>query len=444
MIEPKILKGFRDLLPATMIDKKKLIAGLENLFTGFGFDPIDTPALEYTEILLGKGSGETDKQIYRFKDHGGRDVSLRFDLTVPLARFVSLHKNELIFPFKRYHIAPVWRGENTQKGRYREFYQCDFDILGTEAVASDIEILLVIYNGFKILNAGTPIININNRMILNNTLIKLKIHEKSADILRTIDKIYKIGEAKVIEELTAIAGLTLSQAQEILKLLKFEGLSNNYYEVTGSNIFKALTIVKENLGSELAGPVIMMETVFKTLEQLGVLDNFAYNPAITRGLDYYTGIVFESFIEDKREFGSVCSGGRYDNLTGLYSKTPVSGIGGSFGLDRLLALMEDKSLLSGKKSVSEVIIFNLSDNHLSEYYKLASVLRENGINSEVIYEAGKLAGQFKYAEKKGVRYVVIAGTDELTKGVYNLKEITTGKEFKEYNAAQIINEVKGK
>ncbi len=443
MIEPRVLKGFRDYLPKTMIDKKDLIFKLEQLFKMFGFDPIDTPALEYTEILLGKGSGETDKQIYRFNDHGGRDVSLRFDLTVPLARFVSLHKNELVFPFKRYHIAPVWRGENTQKGRYREFYQCDFDILGTTAPNSDLEILLLIKEGFALLNAGESIISVNHRMILNNLLTKLGIRDKSVDILRVLDKIYKAGVESVEKELVDIVQISSDLVDKILSFLKFDGLSNEFYEISGVGIFEALDKVESILGSDLSQPAMRMKEVFKNLEKLGYLSNFVYNPAITRGLDYYTGMVFETFISDRRGFGSVCSGGRYDNLTALYSKTPVPGIGGSFGLDRLIALMEDKGSLPGKSSNSEVIIFNLSDELTADYYSLASKLRDQGVSCEVSLESSKITNQFKYSEKKGVKYVIIAGENEIASKKYNLKDIVSGIEEKGLEINKIVETIKG-
>ncbi|OHD24610.1 MAG: histidine--tRNA ligase [Spirochaetes bacterium GWD1_27_9] len=437
MIEPRVLKGFRDFLPETMILKKELIKRLESVFESFGFVPIDTPALEYTEILLGKGGGETDKQIYRFNDHGGRDIALRYDLTVPLARFVSEHYGELNFPFKRYHIAPVWRGENTQKGRYREFYQCDFDILGSNSVNSDLEILLTIKEGFKVLNAGDFRININNRKILNSFLKKFDLLERSADVLRTIDKIYKIGVEEVVKELSENLKIGISYSWDIINIL---GLDNeNKMGFTGDEIFETFEKYKSKLDNEEATKNIEeIESIFKTLKEMDLLNYFAYNPAITRGLDYYTGIVFESFILDRVEFGSVCSGGRYDNLTGLYSKNVVTGVGASFGLDRLLALMEDKNILEKKSTKTALLIFNLDSNKMAFYNKLADYFRKNGINTEVIYEKQKIGNQFKFAEKKAIKYVLIAGEEEIKTEKFNLKNIISGDERKSLSKEEII------
>src|SRR4030042_811419 len=263
MIEPKTLKGFRDTTPELMIVKKDIIKKLESIFESYGFLPIDTPALEYAEILLGKGGGETDKQVYRFNDHGGRDVALRFDLTVPLARFVSQHYNELTFPFKRYHIAPVWRGENTQKGRYREFYQCDFDILGTKSPESDIEILLIIKDGILGLNIGDFSIYVNNRKILNSLLTKLNLTEKAAQILRTIDKLFKIGADNVYEELVDVVGISKKNTEDILKFLNISD-SDKTGAIETNSIFSTLENYKSILGKENSDPVIETEYIFKT------------------------------------------------------------------------------------------------------------------------------------------------------------------------------------
>lgn len=442
MIEPRVLKGFRDCLPQTMIPKKEIIYKLEKIFESFGFAPIDTPALEYTEILLGKGSGETDKQIYRFLDHGNRDIALRFDLTVPLARFVSEHYSELVFPFKRYHIAPVWRGENTQKGRYREFYQCDFDILGSSSVNADLEILLTIKNGFDAINAGDYVININNRKLLNIILEKNKIEDRYKDVLRIIDKIYKIGYLKVCEELEQ-TGLTKEKIKSVMDFLNLNEYSANF-ALSGKEIFSFIEKLKINLGKE-ANPLLELEFIFKTFEKMGMLERFAFNPAITRGLDYYTGIVFESFILDRVGFGSVCSGGRYDNLTGLYSKNVVPGVGASFGLDRLLALMEDKGQLKSSQTKTDLLIFNLSEDFESVlfYQEAARFFREKDLNVEINYEKQKFVNQFKNAERKGLEYVAIAGEEEIKNNKFNLKNIKTGVEQKFLTKEEIINIIKG-
>lgn len=442
MIEPRILKGFRDYLPETMIPKKDIIRKLEKTFESFGFSPIDTPALEYTEILLGKGSGETDKQIYRFKDHGDRDVSLRFDLTVPLARFVSLHYSELIFPFKRYHIAPVWRGENTQKGRYREFYQCDFDILGSDSINADYEILQVIRSGFESINCGSFVINVNHRQLLNGIIEKYGEKNNAQKILQTIDKIYKIGRDEVVRLLTEESKIEKSKVERILSDLRLDA---DFSEkgIRGDLIFSTIENMKIGLSQENMKAADELLTIFKYIDDAGHIDKFAYNPAITRGLDYYTGIVFESFITDRMGFGSVCSGGRYDNLTGLYSKNPVVGVGASFGLDRLVALLEDKNEITKKQSVSDLVIFNMDENYIPKYYTLADKMRGNGIKTEVVLQKQKIANQFRFAERKGVKYILIAGETEFNDNKFNLKNIATSEEFKSVCIEDIIKIIKG-
>ncbi|HBD95400.1 MAG: histidine--tRNA ligase [Spirochaetes bacterium GWF1_31_7] len=442
MIEPKILKGFRDYLPETMIPKKNIMRKLESTFESFGFSPIDTPALEYTEILLGKGSGETDKQIYRFKDHGDRDVSLRFDLTVPLARFVSLHYNELVFPFKRYHIAPVWRGENTQKGRYREFFQCDFDILGSNALTADYEILLLIMAGFESIECENFLININHRKLLNGIIDHFGLLDKSQNILQAIDKIYKIGKDEVVKILMEEEKIDAAGIHGILKTLRLDG-DFSKEGIKGDEIFTVLHSIKDIISDEYTVYADELLTIFQYLQDAGNLHKFAYNPAITRGLDYYTGIVFESFITDRMNFGSVCSGGRYDNLTGLYSKNPVAGVGASFGLDRLLALLEDKEQIGKKQTVSELIIFNMNNDFIPLYYKLADQFKNAGIKTEVILDKQKINNQFKYAERKGVTWVVIAADEEFKANTFNLKNIIDGTETKALTVEEIIHTIKG-
>jgi len=444
LITPRILKGFRDFLPQTMIQKKEIIKKLENIFESFGFVPIDTPALEYTEILLGKAGGETEKQIYRFKDHGDRDVSLRFDLTVPLARFVSLNFNELTFPFKAYHIAPVWRGENTQKGRFREFYQCDFDILGINSTQADLEILLVIKSGLSALGAGDFCINVNSRKILNALLQKFNLTEKNMDILRIIDKLYKIGIDNVSKELIDILKIDSKIVSKILDFICPDKSTNNKTGIKSDNIFNVLNKMKSELGNELAGDVNDLELIFKSLDELKILNYFSFNPAITRGLDYYTGIVFESFILDRLEFGSICSGGRYDNLTSLYSKNVIPGVGAAFGLDRIISLIEDKKLLKNRQSNIDLLIFNLDKNDFTKYQEIAEILRNKGISTEVFLEQKKLDAQFKFAEKKSIKYGLFAGAEEINNNKYNLKNLESKQEIKSLSLEEIINNINKK
>jgi histidyl-tRNA synthetase len=442
MITPRILKGFRDFLPGQMLAKKDLISRLESVFTGFGFVPIDTPTLEYTEILLGKGGGETDKQMYRFNDNGGRDVALRFDLTVPLARYISQHHDALTFPFKRYHIAPVFRGEKSQRGRFREFYQCDFDILGEESITADLEILLVIQAGLAAINAGDFTIHVNNRGILNALLSKMGVVDQAVPVLRAIDKIYKAGEEGVRKDLLENTTLNGEQVDSIVTTLVNRDRDENIAPLRGQEIAKGLAVIRDLLGDEYSAPVDDLSRVFNTLDETGLLDAFAYNPVITRGLDYYTGIVFESFFNEHVGYGSVCSGGRYDNLTALYSKKPVSGVGASFGLDRILALMLDNGMLELRSSSADCMIFNLDDELFPQYLVLANRLRNMGINCEVALKRKKIGAQFKLAEKRGLTWVIIAGEDELSAERWNIKNIETGEEWQGADPAKLMELLK--
>ncbi|MDR3139831.1 MAG: histidine--tRNA ligase, partial [Treponema sp.] len=384
-IEPKILKGFRDFLPPAEITRRNLLERIESSFRSYGFVPIDTPALEYAEILLGKGGGETEKQIYRFRDNGDRDVALRFDLTVPFARFIAQHRQELVLPFKRYHIAKVWRGENTQRGRYREFTQCDFDIIGSDSPGADFEILLMMRNTLMSLGAGELKIRVNHRGLFNRFLTIQGEAERSPDILRIVDKLGKIGEEATLEQLTELTG-----GEKARKILDFIGVKGDFDE-----ILKTLTEASggESPESECLGTLrrFMLDT-----ETAG---SFALDPSITRGLDYYTGIVYETFLADLPDIGSVCSGGRYDNLAGLYSRERISGVGSSIGLDRLIAALEALGKLKGTPSYARLGIACVREEQGGLYQALGEKLRAEGIPCEVFLEGGKLTKQFVLAEK---------------------------------------------
>ncbi|GHV95297.1 histidine--tRNA ligase [Spirochaetia bacterium] len=409
LIEPKVLKGFRDFLPPAEITRRNLTEKIEASFRSFGFVPIDTPALEYAEILLGKGGGETEKQIYRFKDNGDRDVALRFDLTVPFARFVALHQGELAFPFKRYHIAKVWRGENTQRGRYREFTQCDFDIIGSDSPAADFEILLMIRA--TLLGLGTDVrIHLNHRGLFNRFLAHLGISEKSADVLRTVDKLAKVGADETGKSLACLAGD--SNARKILDFINAKGS----FEETLDRITELSGVCEES--SRLA-------LLRRFMLDMGSGDVFVLDPSITRGLDYYTGVVFETFLTELPDIGSICSGGRYDNLAGLYSKAKISGVGSSIGLDRMIAALESLGKLPAAATYAGTAIACLKEEQSGLYQALASRFREAGIPCEVFLEAaddGKLVRQFVLAEKKGIRWLVIPGENPL-QDVLTLRDI---------------------
>jgi histidyl-tRNA synthetase len=395
IIEPRVLKGFRDFLPPAEIERRLLVERIEASFRSFGFVPIDTPALEYAEILLGKGGGETEKQIYRFADHGGRDVALRFDLTVPFARFLAEHRADLALPFKRYHIAKVWRGENTQRGRYREFTQCDFDTVGSDTAAADFEILLMIRETLGRVEAGDSTIRVNHRGLFNRFLDRIGVADKSAEILRSVDKLAKAGPEAVREDLEAVAGK--AKAQDIL----------GYIE-PGGGFEETLAALTAAAGGPCAESE-RLSLIRRFMIDTGTEDSFVLDPSITRGLDYYTGIVYETFLKDLPSIGSVCSGGRYDDLAGLYSREKLSGVGASIGLDRLVAALESLGKLKGRGSYARVAVACVGEAEGGIAQALARKLREGGINCEVFLEEKKLTQQYMAAEKKGIPWMLIPG-----------------------------------
>ena len=437
MIEPRTLKGFRDYLPETMIPRERLIDTARRVYRSYGFSPIDTPALEYLEILTGKGSEETDRQLYRFQDHGGRDVGLRFDLTVPLARFVAQHIGTLGTPFKRYHIATVWRGENTQKGRYREFMQCDFDTIGTRSVTADIETALVIQDLLCAIGFERFTIRFNNRMVLNGLLEKFGLRDKSAAVLRALDKLGKIGAEKVADELVAAARTTPAQAADVLQLAALSG--------SNDEILKQLeTLVA---GSDLgqAGVARLDQILTGVKAASPGSQRIKLDVSIARGLDYYTGVVFETFLDDLPAIGSICSGGRYDNLAGLYTKQDLPGIGASLGLDRLLAAMEELGMVGKVRTPAEVFVAFFDERRLNDYLRLAAQVRSAGLGVEVYPEARKLGQQLKYADQRGFRVALIAGDRELEANVCQVKNLQTGESQQcglEHEAQAIIEAVR--
>jgi histidyl-tRNA synthetase len=417
LIEPRTLKGFRDFLPETMIPRERLIDTARQVYRSYGFSPIDTPALEYLEILTGKGSDETDKQLYKFEDHGGRQVALRFDLTVPLARFAAQHFAEIGTPFKRYHIASVWRGENTQRGRYREFMQCDFDTIGTLSPVADIETALVIHDLFRAIGFEGFTIHVNNRMVLSGLLERLDLADKSVPILRALDKLAKIGRDKVSDEMQSAAGATAEQASEVLKLA----------EISGSNddILAQLEPLVAGSQKGAEGVARLAELVAAVRAASVAEGRVAIDVSIARGLDYYTGTIFETFLDDLPTIGSVCSGGRYDNLAGLYTTQQLPGIGASLGLDRLLAAMEELKMLPKVSTPAEVFIPYFDASRLHDYLRLAAQLRAAGLGVEVYPEAKKLGQQLKYADRRGFPIALIAGDQEFAAGACQLKHLPT-------------------
>ena len=415
LIEPRVLKGFRDFLPDKETERLAIIGKLGQVFRLFGFSPIDTPVLEYAEVLLGKGGGETDKQVYRFTDNGGREVALRYDLTVPFARFMAAHLAELPVPFKRWHAAKVWRGENTQRGRYREFVQVDFDIVGADSAAADLEILLLMRESMRTLGTGRFTIRFAHRGVFNAFLARLGEQEHSVEILRAMDKERKIGREKTRELLEGIAGTTHAE-----RVLAFSSLGDSFGET--------LEGLAEAAGADCEGVQRLVE-IGRCLEQMGDRDAFVLDPSITRGLDYYTGIVFETFLTDLPEIGSVCSGGRYNDLASLYTKQKLPGVGASIGLDRLMAAREELGLSAAGPSAGAVLVALLDEKLLGGCQGIASAFRAAGIPADVYPEKKKLAVQFAWAEKKGIPLAVLYGGEESATGLVGLKDLRTRQGF---------------
>ncbi|MCF0261684.1 MAG: histidine--tRNA ligase [Sphaerochaetaceae bacterium] len=410
MIEPKVLKGFRDSLPQQEIVRQKLMTKVQSIFRSFGFVPIDTPALEYTEVLLGKGGGETDKQMFRFTDNGGRDVALRFDLTVPLARFVAANYSSLAFPFKRYHISKVWRGEKPQKGRYREFMQCDFDIIGVDNAQSDFEILLLIHTCLSQMGVGAFKVSVSHRGLLNKFLDKLGILDKNAEVLRAIDKLNKIGQDGVCQILLE-EGLNQEQ---VSKLVEFISMEKTSFASTLSSLESMFGQTDE---------IIRLKQILSMMQACNIQDDFILDTSITRGLDYYTGIVYETLLTDMPQIGSICSGGRYNNLAGLYTKENLPGVGSCIGLDRLIAALEElKSPIVTDSSHADIMVISKADN-LGWSQSVCAKLRTLGIKAESYVGDKGLGQQFAYAEKNGIAYVISDQKDDS----YTVKEIATRK-----------------
>lgn len=417
LIKPRTLKGFRDFLPEAMIPRERLMETARTVYRSFGFVPIDTPTLEYSEILCGKGSEETDRQMYRFL-HGKHDVAMRFDLTVPLARFVAQHHNELGMPFKRYQIGTVWRGESPQAGRYREFAQCDFDTIGTTSIASDIETVLVIHDLMRAIGFEKFTIRLNNRKVLNGLLEKFNLSEHSVAVLRALDKLGKIGPEKVKQEMLETTGAGDQQVNQVLRIAEISGSNEEVLGQLGS-------MCEGNELAEMGRE--QLAQVVTAVTKLGIpAENLNIDVSIARGLDYYTGTIVETFLDDLPAFGSMCSGGRYDNLAELYTKQKLPGIGASLGLDRLLAAMQQLELIPPIKTTADVLIVQFDREHLQDYLGLAADLRRQGIATEVYPDAKKLNQQFKYADRRGFRAVIVAGADELASGTVQIKWMKDG------------------
>lgn len=424
-IEPRTLAGFMELLPNEQILFNQIKETIEKTYKKFGFLPIDTPVVELAEILLAKAGGETEKQIYRFQK-GDTDLALRFDLTVPLAKYVAKNYGNLSFPFRRYQIGKVYRGERAQKGRYREFYQCDIDIIGDGELGliNDAEIPSIIYTIFKDLGFKDFTIRINNRRILNGIFESIEQKENSEEILRIIDKIEKIGKNSVIEEFKKI-GLNEEQIQKIIDFIEIQGTSDEKIEK-----LEGLGIQNEIFNQGIRE----LKTVIENVRLFGVPEeNFNVDLTIARGLDYYTGTVYETFLNDYRELGSVCSGGRYENLAEYYTNKNLPGVGVSIGLTRLFSKLNELNIIKAdKKSVAEILIIPMVED-LKEPIKLATKLRNARINTEIYLNEKKIKAKFKYADKLEIPYVIVIGEDEIKENVVTIKNMKTGEEVKVSN-----------
>ena len=423
-VTPRTLSGFMELLPAPQQQMERMMEILRTTYSRYGFTPLDTPVIEASEVLLSKGGGETEKQIYRFQK-GDADLSLRFDLTVPLAKYVALHYNDLAFPFRRYQIGKVYRGERAQRGRFREFYQADIDIIGDGKldITNEAEIPSIIYQTFTSLGLTRFQIRVNNRKILNGFYAMLGLTEQSGDIMRTVDKLDKIGAGKVRTCLMEDVGLTAEQADEIMRFIS----------ITGSNRQVLDALAGYQGRHELFDQGLEeLNTVTRYLSAFGVPEeNFAVDLTIARGLDYYTGTVYETTLLDHPEIGSVCSGGRYDNLAAYYTDRQLPGVGISIGLTRLFYVLGEQGLLNPKlpTAPADVLILPMTQD-LTPAIRLATRLRSAGVRTQLYTEQKKFKAKMNYADKLGVPYVVFLGDDEIAAGQVACKDMTSGEQTK--------------
>lgn len=423
LVKPRIPSGFPEYLPAEQIEFNRLVNIVRRVYEEYGFSPIDTPDLELSEVLLTKSGGETEQQIYRFIK-GSNDLTMRFDLTVPLARYVAQHESELIFPFRRYHIGKVHRGERAQAGRFREFYQCDIDVIGSNSVAVDAEMPIVINKIFEQFDIGEFTVHINNRKILNGFFEFLGLSNISKDVLRIVDKIDKISANSFTEELEQL-GLS---ADQITRLREFINI-NGSKDVILNKLEKISLDCKSD---QFKQGVKEIGLVVKTIRDFGLSDSrFMIDLRIARGLDYYTGTVYETMLNNHPEIGSICSGGRYDNLASHYTKKYLPGVGVSIGLSRLFyKLCEIGAIESTRFSSAEVVVMPIGSGQITASVKIAEKLRSIGINTILYTEENNMRKKLKYADKMGLEWVVLIGEDELLTEEVILKNMLTGESIR--------------
>ena len=421
-IEAKTLPGFMELLPNEQVLFNQMMDKIRKVYEQYGFLPLDTPVVELSDVLLAKAGGETEKQIYRFTK-GDNDLSLRFDLTVPLAKYVAINYNNLAFPFRRYQLGKVYRGERPQKGRYREFYQCDIDIIGDGelSIINDAELPKVIYSIFKELDIGQFTICINNRKILNGLFEYIELTNQASEIMRIIDKLDKIGIENVI---LTLKDLNISD-EKINQIVDF-------INIDGSNDDKIKKLNELNINNDLfkqgleeLTQVVKFMRLFEIPE-----NNFNIDLKIARGLDYYTGTVYETFLNEYRSLGSICSGGRYDNLAEYYTKQKLPGVGISIGFTRLFYQLNELNIIkSNKKSISDVLVISMDEN-IDKCIEVANKLRNEDINAQVYFDNKKIKNKIKYAEKLNIKYLIIIGEEEREGNILTLKNIETGEQQK--------------
>ena len=404
------LKGFRDFLPPAMLMRQKVFETARSVFEKYGFLPMSTPSLEYKEVLSGKYGEEGEKLMYSFKDRGNRDVAMRYDLSVPLARFIAQNQDKITMPFKRYQIDPVWRADKPQKGRYREFYQCDIDVVGSDSMLADSEVIACFDSILEDLGVRDRIVRVNNRKLLTGLMKEAGVDtKKAAEAIRILDKFERIGEKSVRGEL-ATTGIQTKETDKLFELV-FQGFES------------PKDLLQKLKGIEGVGELAQ---VVEYLLDMGV-KNYQIDLTLARGLDYYTGTIFEFIIPDAAEYGSVVGGGRYDELLGMFSKKQIPAVGGSIGVDRLLAVLEELEIIK-YDLVSDVLIANIDEALTEKYLQTANALREAGIKTDLYYEPVKLDKQLKYADKKNLNYVVLIGTEEEKKGEAQVKNMATGSQ----------------
>lgn len=413
-VTPRLLRGFKDYLPETMLSKQRMLDDIARVFESFGFGPLVTPAIEYADILMGKYGDEGDKLLYRFRDNGDRDVALRYDLTVPLSRVVAMN-GQLLKPFKRYQIAPVWRAEKPGRGRFREFMQCDIDIVGAHDMMADAECLLVGARALQSIGVNDFVIRINNRKLLTALLKKYDISEgePALGVLRTLDKLPKIGTQKTQALLSTENGLEEDAIEGIFAFLELEPSQ------------LASFFSDDDIGQLGAQEI---ETVLSLAEDMGIAHLVEVDLSIARGLDYYTGTIYETFLTNVDNFGAIMSGGRYDELLDVYGKERVPSVGISLGIDRLFSALVESKQIELQASPTQVLVTVFNESLRSESYAIANTLREAGYATEIYPGIPRMKKQLQYANRKQVSYVIFIGTDEARDGIIKLKNMDTGEE----------------